>query len=59
MEVIGVHNPRSTPQSRNRKRDNAQKIGATQNFLTQQPMWVAYLVATLLGSAALETVFNR
>lgn len=44
----------STPKSRNRKRDNAVKIGKVQTFLSQQPVFIAAFVAVLLVAAFLE-----
>jgi hypothetical protein len=54
MEVTGVENKKSTPESRKRKRDQAVAIGDLQNFISQQPFLVVYAVAGLFAAGFIE-----
>lgn len=54
MQVTGVENKRSTPKSRNRKRDNAVKFGDAELLLTSQPVLISGFVAGILLAGYLE-----
>jgi len=56
MEVTGTHNPRSTPQSRNQKRDTAQAVGELQEFATCQPALIGYVGLAVLFAGLWERV---
>lgn len=54
MQVTGVENKRSTPESRKRKRDNAVKFGDAELLLTSQPVLISGFVAGILLAGYLE-----
>lgn len=56
MEVTGTYNPRSTPQSRNKKRDTAQAVGELQEFATSQPALISYVGVAFLVAGLWERV---
>jgi len=54
MEVTGVHNPKSTPETRAADRNVAEALGNIERILTSQPFLIAYAVAALIFAGWVE-----
>lgn len=57
MEVTGIENKKSTPQTRVRDRARAERIGDLQNFLTQQPFLISYAAVALISAGFIEKMY--
>ena len=59
MEVTGVHNPKSTPETRNRDRDRAKMLGDIWTIVTtNQPFLIILVVVAFIAAGVVENVYN-
>lgn len=57
MEAYGVHNPKSTDETRVRDRNRAEALGNIWNIFTSQPFLIGYVVLAFILAGIVESVY--